>query len=43
MCAILLPNREFSLLDVLADGIGIALGIVAVKALWYMMDTKVRV
>lgn len=38
-----LPNREFSFLDVLADGIGIALGIVVVKALWYVMDTKVRI
>jgi len=37
-----LPNREFSLLDVFADGVGIVLGIVAVKALWYVMDTKVR-
>ena len=38
-----LPNREFSLLDVFADGVGIVLGIVVVKALWYVMDTKVRV
>jgi VanZ family protein len=38
-----LPNREFSLLDVVADGVGIVLGIVAIKVLWYVMDTKVRV
>lgn len=37
-----LPNREFSLLDVFADGVGIVLGIVAVKVLWYVVDTKVR-
>jgi VanZ family protein len=28
-----LPNREFSLLDVVADGVGIILGILVVKAL----------
>ena len=38
-----LPNREFSLLDVVADGVGIVLGIVVVKALWYVMNSKVRV
>lgn len=37
-----LPNREFSLLDVVADGVGIAMGMIVVKGLWYLMDTKVR-
>lgn len=37
-----LPNREFSLLDVFADGVGIVMRIVAVKVLWYVMDAKVR-
>ena len=38
-----LPNREFSLLDVFADAVGIVLGIVFIKALWYVMNSKVRV
>lgn len=37
-----LPNREFSLLDVVADGIGIAMGMIVIKGLWYVWDTKVR-
>lgn len=37
-----LPNREFSLLDVVADGIGIVMGMMVVKGLWYVWDTKVR-
>lgn len=37
-----LPNREFSLLDVLADGVGIVMGIIVVRGLWYVWDTKVR-
>lgn len=35
-----LPNREFSLLDVVADGVGIVFGLVVAKAFWYVMDTK---
>ena len=37
-----LPNREFSLLDVVADGVGIFMGMIVVKGLWYVWDTKVR-
>ena len=37
-----LPNREFSLLDVLADGVGIVMGIIVVRGLWYVWDTKMR-
>ena len=37
-----LPNREFSLLDVLADGVGIVMGIIVIRGLWYVWDTKVR-
>jgi len=37
-----LPNREFSLLDVVADGVGIVFGIIVVKSLWYVLDTKMR-
>ena len=38
-----LPNREFSLLDVVADGVGIIMGMIVAKGLWYLVDTKVRV
>ncbi|MBD3808821.1 MAG: VanZ family protein, partial [Epsilonproteobacteria bacterium] len=31
-----LPNREFSLLDVLADGVGIIMGMIVVRRLWYI-------
>ncbi|MGJ0300962.1 VanZ family protein [Aliarcobacter cryaerophilus] len=37
-----LPNREFSLLDVLADGVGIVMGIIVIRGLWYVRDIKVR-
>ena len=37
-----LPNREFSLLDVLADGVGIFMGMIVVRGLWYVWDIKVR-
>ncbi|CAI6148493.1 MAG: hypothetical protein SPLUMA1_SPLUMAMAG1_00659 [uncultured Sulfurimonas sp.] len=30
-----LPNREFSLLDVFADGVGILLGMFVLEVFWY--------
>jgi len=38
-----LPNREFSLLDVFADGVGIVIWIIVVRGLWYVMDAKVKI
>lgn len=35
-----LPNREFSLLDVFADAVGIFLGIMVVKMLCYIYNKK---
>ena len=37
-----LPNREFSLLDVVADGVGIFMGMIMVRWFWYVWDTKVK-
>ena len=38
-----LANRDFSLLDIFADGIGIVLGVIIVKVLCSILDTEVRV
>lgn len=35
-----LPNREFSLLDVVADGVGIVMGMIVVKGLWSLKILK---
>ena len=35
-----LPNREFSLLDVVADGVGIFIGMIVVKGLWSLKILK---
>jgi len=36
-----LPNREFSLLDIFADSVGIVLGVIVIRRLLYVLDIKV--
>ncbi len=38
-----LPNREFSLFDIFADGVGIFMGMMVARGLWYVWDTEVKV
>jgi VanZ family protein len=37
-----LPYREFSILDMVADAIGIVVGILIIRIFWFMWDSRLR-